>query len=544
MPSSATTWPFGVFTSGLTSTRVASSAVKTSQSLTSTSITWCRTSAGKPAGVGDLGRLGRVHAVDRVDRRPGPARPAARPRAARSPSRPRPRPSPGRSGWPGRAGRTRSTRSSMSLASVTSTRRTTWPLMSRPRIAVAFSAASSASAASLTPPALPRPPVLTWAFTTTAVPIPAAAAFASSGVSATSPGSTGTPCAAKSSFAWYSYRSTNSSLHAEGTTRHAAVAGAPRSRPGGYPPAPGAGASRPSQAGPERVPLRARRAPPLVCAAVGVDITPVAPVADASLAPGEPPTSPAGRPGHGARRRLGRARRWPSPPGCWPPTRSRTSGSATPLLALPAFAVVAVLVWLAARRLPAVPDTPWWSVLGTGRGRGRLRRLHRGVRVRARGAAPRLGRVRAVRPLDRRHRRADHPGSAALDRRQHRRGRHRDRAGALPDRRPAGRAVHVRHRADPGPVRLGRRLDRDAAGAGADRRLRAARVRRPGRPAGRAALGSGRRAGARAGAADDADVPIDLQRAAGAAADGGRAVPAAGRGRRGRTAGWPRWPAC
>jgi hypothetical protein len=28
-------------------------------------------------------------------------------------------------------------------------------------------------------------------------------------VSATSPGSTGTPCAAKSSFAWYSYRSTN-----------------------------------------------------------------------------------------------------------------------------------------------------------------------------------------------------------------------------------------------------------------------------------------------------------------------------------------------
>jgi hypothetical protein len=49
LPSSATTCPFGVFTSGLTSTRVASSAVKTSHSLTSTSITWCRTSAGKPA---------------------------------------------------------------------------------------------------------------------------------------------------------------------------------------------------------------------------------------------------------------------------------------------------------------------------------------------------------------------------------------------------------------------------------------------------------------------------------------------------------------
>ena len=42
------------------------------------------------------------------------------------------------------------------------------------------------------------------------------------------------------------------------------------------------------------------------------------------------------------------------------------AGHATPLLALPAFAAVAGLVWLAARRLPAVPDTPWWSVLGTG----------------------------------------------------------------------------------------------------------------------------------------------------------------------------------
>jgi hypothetical protein len=42
------------------------------------------------------------------------------------------------------------------------------------------------------------------------------------------------------------------------------------------------------------------------------------------------------------------------------------AGYATPLLAVPAFAVVAGLVWLAARRLPSVPDTPWWSVLGTG----------------------------------------------------------------------------------------------------------------------------------------------------------------------------------
>src|SRR6266566_4316195 len=112
----------------------------------------------------------------------------------------------------------------MSLASVTSTRCTTWPLMSRPRIAPASCAASSAEPASFTPPALPRPPVLTCAFTTTGTPIRAAATRACSGVSATSPGSTGTACAAKSSFAWYSYRSTDPSLHAEGTARPAGPA--------------------------------------------------------------------------------------------------------------------------------------------------------------------------------------------------------------------------------------------------------------------------------------------------------------------------------
>ena len=58
----------------------------------------------------------------------------------------------------------------MSLASVTSTRCTVWPLMSMPRIAAAFSRASSGVLASFTPPALPRPPVFTWALTTTAVP--------------------------------------------------------------------------------------------------------------------------------------------------------------------------------------------------------------------------------------------------------------------------------------------------------------------------------------------------------------------------------------
>src|SRR3954453_2580600 len=80
--------------------------------------------------------------------------------------------------------------------------------MSMPRIAAALSAASSGVSANFTPPALPRPPVLTWAFTTTAVPSVWAAARASAAVDATTPGSTGTPCAAKSSLAWYSNRST------------------------------------------------------------------------------------------------------------------------------------------------------------------------------------------------------------------------------------------------------------------------------------------------------------------------------------------------
>src|SRR3954454_22292976 len=96
----------------------------------------------------------------------------------------------------------------MSDAVATSTRWTMCPLMSRPRMASAFASASSGVSASLTPPALPRPPVLTWAFTTTVVPYCSASALASAGVLATSPGSTGTLWAAKRSFAWYSYRST------------------------------------------------------------------------------------------------------------------------------------------------------------------------------------------------------------------------------------------------------------------------------------------------------------------------------------------------
>ena len=92
------------------------------------------------------------------------------------------------------------------------TRCTVWPLMSMPRICSPAAAASSADFATFTPPALPRPPVFTCALTTTTPPlfgpISSAAARTASGVSATTPASTGTPCASNMSRAWYSKRST------------------------------------------------------------------------------------------------------------------------------------------------------------------------------------------------------------------------------------------------------------------------------------------------------------------------------------------------
>ena len=48
--------------------------------------------------------------------------------------------------------------------------------MSKPKMLVAFSKASLGLLANLTPPAFPRPPVLTWALTTTAQ-LNSAAAF-------------------------------------------------------------------------------------------------------------------------------------------------------------------------------------------------------------------------------------------------------------------------------------------------------------------------------------------------------------------------------
>ncbi len=81
-----------------------------------------------------------------------------------------------------------------------------WGVLSRiPRICRAAASAPAASSASFTPPALPRPPAWTWAFTTTRPPRRSAMARASSGVAATSPRGTGTPNSRRSAFAWYSW---------------------------------------------------------------------------------------------------------------------------------------------------------------------------------------------------------------------------------------------------------------------------------------------------------------------------------------------------
>src|SRR5690606_1117199 len=68
------------------------------------------------------------------------------------------------------------------------------------------SRSSASDLASLTPPALPRPPVWTWAFTTTGhLPSDLPAATASSTVDASMPRGTGTPKSPKSLFAWNSW---------------------------------------------------------------------------------------------------------------------------------------------------------------------------------------------------------------------------------------------------------------------------------------------------------------------------------------------------
>ena len=81
----------------------------------------------------------------------------------------------------------------MSAAGATSTWYTVKPLIVMPRMADAAALAASAPSASFTPPALPRPPACTCAFTTTLLPNRAAMARTSSGLAATSASGMGTP---------------------------------------------------------------------------------------------------------------------------------------------------------------------------------------------------------------------------------------------------------------------------------------------------------------------------------------------------------------
>src|SRR5438034_2668365 len=73
------------------------------------------------------------------------------------------------------------------------------------RIALAWSRASFGDFATLMPPAFPRPPAWTCAFTTTVPPSARAAASASSGVVAMRPSGMVMPARASSCFAWYSW---------------------------------------------------------------------------------------------------------------------------------------------------------------------------------------------------------------------------------------------------------------------------------------------------------------------------------------------------
>src|ERR1700730_10219304 len=100
----------------------------------------------------------------------------------------------------------------MGEASSTSTLSTLMPsggvcgvLSIMPRICLAAASAPTASSASFTPPALPRPPACTWALTTTLPPRRWAIARAWAGVSATSPPGTGTPNSLRMALPWYSW---------------------------------------------------------------------------------------------------------------------------------------------------------------------------------------------------------------------------------------------------------------------------------------------------------------------------------------------------
>ncbi len=208
LASSRSTEPSAVLASGLTSTRVASSATKACHSLTAISTICSATSAGKPAAatisrafasstplfasMAILATFSGVSARDLLDVHAAGHAGDAEEGAVRAVEQVREVVLLGH----------------MSAVTVIMTLWTVWPLMSMPRMSVARATASSTPSASLTPPALPRPPTLTCALTTTRSPRPLGDRLASSGVVATPPASTGNPCRSNRSRPWYSYRST------------------------------------------------------------------------------------------------------------------------------------------------------------------------------------------------------------------------------------------------------------------------------------------------------------------------------------------------
>src|SRR5690606_4226562 len=102
-----------------------------------------------------------------------------------------------------------------------------------PSIAAAYCFTSSKFLASLTPPALPRPPAWIWALTTHRSPgMDLAASTASSGVRAMRPAGTAMPYSANSCFAWYSWKFMRHRMvwrtsHATGSRQAARARGGP-----------------------------------------------------------------------------------------------------------------------------------------------------------------------------------------------------------------------------------------------------------------------------------------------------------------------------
>ena len=210
LPSSASRWPSPSWTSGFTSTSEASSSTKTSHSFLMTSFASSATSAGKPVAAtisaafasstpicGSIGDLGERVGVRRA-------------RPPRSPRRPRRWRCRGSCGWRGRPGRRSSTPRRCPRPARCSTRWTVWPLMSMPRMSLGLRDGLVGVVGELDAAGLAAATGLTWALTTTRPPSCSAAARRPRRSRRRCRRSTGTPCLAKSSFAWYSIRSTGS----------------------------------------------------------------------------------------------------------------------------------------------------------------------------------------------------------------------------------------------------------------------------------------------------------------------------------------------